>query len=78
MSYSTVLSNSTALPAIPSCAFVHIVTLLNRRTGDEKLLEVVTLSDRFADVMREICHLKVMQKLQGYEVWEILDCNVPF
>jgi len=59
-------------------AIVHIVTLINRRTEDEKSLEVVTLSDRFADVMREIAHLKVMHKLQGYEVWEVLDCQTPF
>jgi cobalamin-dependent methionine synthase I len=58
--------------------FTHIVTLLNRRTGDEKCLTVETLSDRFAEVMREICHLKVMHKLQGYEVFEILDLNNPF
>lgn len=58
--------------------FTHIVTLINRRTEDEKSLTIETLSDRFADVMREITYQKVMQDLLGYEVFEILDCNPPF
>lgn len=58
--------------------FTHIVTLINRVSGDEKALHVETLSDRFSDVMREVCHLKVMNKLQGYEVFEVIDCNIAF
>ena len=58
--------------------YVHIVTLIHRITGKEASLEIETLSDRFADVMREISHQKVINKLQGYEVFEVLDCNTPF
>lgn len=58
--------------------FTHIVTLIHRSTGREETLTVETLSDRFADVMREITHQKVMHKLQGYEVFEVIDCNNPF
>lgn len=71
------LEQTETLPVVTP-AFVHIVTLIHRRTGHERALEVVTLSDRFVDVMREICHLKVMHKLQGYEVFEVLDCNIPY
>lgn len=80
MSYTFVFDNSATLPsiALASLVFVHIVTLIHRQTGDEKALEVVTLSDRFVDVMREITHLKVVHKLQGYEVFEVLDRNSPF
>lgn len=67
------------IPTIPAPqVFTHIVTLLNRRTGDERSLHIETLSDRFADVMREVCYLKVMHNLLGYEVYEVLDCNTPF
>lgn len=58
--------------------YTHFITLRNRLTGDEQGFEVNTLSDRFADVMREIAHQKVMRGLLGYEVFEVLDCNVPF
>lgn len=58
--------------------YTHIITLINRRTRDEKCLTVETLSDRFADVMREITHQKVMQGLQGYEVYEVLPDYLPF
>lgn len=71
------LPETAQLPTIVP-AFVHIVTLINRRTGHEVGLEITTLSDRFADVMREICHQKVTHKLLGYEVFEVLDCNQPF
>lgn len=77
MSYATVQNNSATLPVVTH-TYRHLVTLIHRVTGDEKALEVVTLSDRFAIVMREITHLKAVHKLQGYEVFEILDCNDPF
>ena len=65
-------------PVATELAYVHYITLINRRTGDEQGFEVTTLSDRFADVMREICHQKVIRNLLGYEVYEVLDCNLPF
>ncbi|MBW4540694.1 MAG: hypothetical protein KME43_16320 [Myxacorys chilensis ATA2-1-KO14] len=58
--------------------YTHIITLINRRTSDEKCLTVETLSDRFVDVMREITHQKVTQRLQGYEVYEVLPDYLPF
>jgi len=75
---STTIILNPVLPTEPVQVFTHIVTLLNRRTEDERSLTVETLSDRFADVMREISHLKVVHNLLGYEVYEILDCNTPF
>lgn len=71
------LVNSETLPVVKP-AYVHIVTLINRKTGDERSLEVVTLTDRFTDVLREISHLRVVRNLRGYEIFEVLDCNVPF
>jgi hypothetical protein len=59
--------------AIPTpTVFTHIVTLRNRISGDEQTLEIETLSERFVDVMREVCHQRVMRGLIGYEV-----CKLP-
>ena len=58
--------------------FTHIVTLLNPRTGDEKCLQIETLSDSFCDVYREICHQKVLHKLVGYQIFETLAVDLPF
>lgn len=66
------------LPDSPTRIYLHIVTLINRRTGQEAVINVETLSDRFADVVREVAHLKVMNDLLGYEIYEVLDCNNPF
>lgn len=48
------------------------ITLVNRRTGDEQCFDVVTLSDRFSDVMRSIQAVKAERGLRGYEVFEFL------
>lgn len=70
------------LQTIPSIAtptiYTHIVTLRHPRTEDERGLTIETTSDRFADVLREIQHQRVMHELFGYEIFEVLDCNVPF
>lgn len=67
------------IPSIPTPqVYTHLVTLIHRISGREESLMVETTSDRFADVMREITHLKVVNKLQGYEVFEVLDLNDPF
>ncbi|MBW4580671.1 MAG: hypothetical protein KME42_13990 [Tildeniella nuda ZEHNDER 1965/U140] len=50
----------------------HIVTLINRRTEDERTLTITTKTDRFTDVIREIAHQKVINGLMGYEIWETL------
>jgi hypothetical protein len=71
------LLEQQTLPVVKP-AFVHIVTLINRRTGDEKSFEVVTLTDRFTDVIREVSHLRAVHKLYGYEIFETIDCNNPF
>jgi hypothetical protein len=58
--------------------FVHLVTLINRRTGHEVCLNVETTSDRYAVVSREVAYQKAERKLFGYEVFEVLDLNDPF
>ena len=58
--------------------YLHIVTLINRRTHDEVCLHVETDSDRYAVVSRKVAQMKAEQRLQGYEVFEVLDCNDPF
>lgn len=63
---STILLENPCLPDSPARVYLHIVTLIK------------TLSDRFADVVREVCHQKVMKGLLGYEIFEVLDCNNPF
>lgn len=75
---TTTLELQTIPPIPVPKVYTHLVTLINRRTGDEASFTVETTSDRFADVMREICHLRIMNNLQGYEVFEFLDLNDPF
>lgn len=58
--------------------YLHIVTLIHRRTGDEVLLNIETDSPNYAPVSRAIAHAKAERKLWGYEVFEVLDCNDPF
>jgi len=58
--------------------FTHLITLLNRKIGDEACLHIETTSDRFIDVLLEIAHQKAIHKLLGYEIFEVLDCNDPF
>lgn len=65
-----------SIPTLP--VFVHIVTLINRRTGDEQAIEVVTTSDSFCEVLRETAHQKAMRKLFGYEIFEALPLSTPF
>lgn len=62
----------------PKTVCKHLVTLINRMTGDEVCLTVETASDRFADVVREVACQKVERKLRGYEIFEVLDLNCPF
>jgi hypothetical protein len=58
--------------------YIHIVTLINRRTEAEATLTIETTSDRYVEVSREIAHQKAIRKLFGYEVFEVLDQNSPF
>lgn len=58
--------------------YLHLVTLINRLTEDEVCLEISTTTDSFTEVMREICHQRVMKGLKGYEVYEVLECQAPF
>jgi hypothetical protein len=58
--------------------FTYIVTLLNRKTDDEQTLQVETLTDSFCSVLREIQWRRAEQGLLGYEIFEVLDCNLPF
>lgn len=58
--------------------FVHLVTLVNRRTEEEARLTVYTHSDRFADVLTEIRVQRALRGLVGYEIHEALPCSLPF
>ncbi|MBL1176844.1 hypothetical protein [Pantanalinema sp. GBBB05] len=74
----TLVQNPIA-PSESVRVYTHLVTLINRVTGDEQALTIETLSDRFCDVMREIAHQRVMKGLKGYEVFETLDLTeLPF
>lgn len=72
------LELKTIPPIVAPTVFTHIVTLRHPRTEDEQCLTIETMSDRFADVLREIQHQRVMHELFGYEILEVLDCNDPF
>jgi len=61
---------------VPSI-FIHLVTLVKRSTGDEVLLNIETLSDRFSDVMNEVNYQRSLLKLVGYEYHESLPLNEP-
>ena len=72
------IENSIASCISTPPIYLHIVTLINRRTGEERSLIVSTSSDRFAEVLREVFHLRLMHGLQGFEIYEVIDCNTPF
>jgi len=57
--------------------FIHLVTLVKRSTGDEVLLNIATLSDRFSDVMNEVNYQRSLLSLVGYEYHESLPLNEP-
>jgi hypothetical protein len=58
--------------------FTYIVTLIHRKTGDEQALTIETLTDSFTSVLNEIHWQRAERKLFGYEIFEVLDCNLPF
>jgi hypothetical protein len=58
--------------------FTYIVTLLNRKTGDEKVLHIETLTDSFCSVLQEIQWKRAENRLFGYEIFEVLNCDLPF
>jgi hypothetical protein len=58
--------------------FTFIITLLNRKTGDEQSFKLETLTDSFCAVLSEVYWQRVERGLIGYEIFEVLDCNVPF
>jgi hypothetical protein len=58
--------------------FTFIVTLLNRKTDDEQSFKLETLTDSFCAVLNEVYWQRVERGLIGYEIFEVLDCNVPF
>ena len=62
----------------PIKVYKFLVTLIHCKTGDEKLIEVVSVSDRFTDVSREIAHQKSLLNLAGYLVYESIDQNDGF
>jgi hypothetical protein len=58
--------------------FTFIVTMRNRQTEDEQSLTIETLTDSFTSVLHEIQWQRAEHGLLGYEIWEVLDCNLPF
>jgi hypothetical protein len=56
-------------------AFMFIVTLLNRRTGDEQTFEITTLTDSFLSVLREIQWKRDELNLRGYDIFEVIAPN---
>lgn len=77
MPTTTLLQNPIA-PSESERVYCHYITLRNRQTGDEQGFHVTTLSDRFSDVIREVAFQKVDRGLLGYEIFEVLDFNLPF
>lgn len=51
--------------------YTHRVTLVNHKLDRSIPLEVVTLSDSFTDICREVAHLKSLYKLAGFAI----DCD---
>jgi hypothetical protein len=58
--------------------FTYIITLINRKTEDEQSFQIETLTDSFTSVLNEIHWQRVERGLLGYEIFEVLDCNLPF
>ncbi|MBD2076235.1 hypothetical protein H6F86_20610 [Phormidium sp. FACHB-592] len=46
--------------------YIHRVTLINHKLDRSMKLDVVTLSDSFCDVLREVAYLRDLYKLTGY------------
>lgn len=63
-------SRATATTA----AFIHLVTLINRRTDEEACLTVTTASDRFSEVLAAIRVQRQRHGLAGFEIHEALPC----
>ena len=61
---------------IPGC--LHLVTLRHPRTGDEQLIEVTTLTNSFSEVWREVCFIRSHMKLNGYQIFEVLEATPAF
>lgn len=73
------VQSTSALPVV-SESFIHLVTLIHRTTRQERSFEVVTATDRFCDVLREVSHQKFIRGLAHYEIFEALplQCPLPF
>jgi len=74
----TLLAPITDRPVTAPQVFSYIVTLLNRNTDDEQTLRIETSSDSFCSVLNEIHWKRTERRLFGYEIFEVLDCNLPF
>lgn len=74
MALATLQANTVVTPLV----FTNIVTLLDRRTGEERSLTVKTASDKFSVVLREVQYQKAELGLQSFEVFEVLSCSPGF
>lgn len=68
---SPFLLTSTKLVALtaseaPQRQYVHRVTLINHKLDRSLKLDVVTFSEAFTDVLREVSYLRNLYKLTGY------------
>ncbi|MBW4469219.1 MAG: hypothetical protein KME45_03040 [Stenomitos rutilans HA7619-LM2] len=61
--------------------YIHRVTLINHKLDRSMKLDVVTLSEGFCDVLREVAYLRNLYKLTGYTLdpeSEIEQLTTPF
>jgi hypothetical protein len=72
---ATPITVSTVRLSAHAEAFTFIVTLLNRRTGDEQTFEITTLTDSFLSVLREIQWKRDELNLRGYDLFEVIALN---
>lgn len=70
----TQIQTQATVQALPFC---HLVTMINKRTGDEQILQVSTQTDRFSDVFNQISWMRAELGLKGYEIWEVIPSNNP-
>ncbi|MBW4469263.1 MAG: hypothetical protein KME45_03265 [Stenomitos rutilans HA7619-LM2] len=57
---------ATRFDVTPPRQFIHRVTLVNHKIDRSMKLDVITLSESFTDICREISYLRDLYKLGGY------------
>lgn len=62
----------------PAATCTHLITLINRATGEEFLLTTHTATNSFSDVQREVTHQRIARGMQRYEIFEWLEVTPSF